>query len=280
MRPRSPIARIAPALLVAAALAGAGVAVAGPPASARSPHPRPPAASAAPKPLVPGPAWPTLVGPEARAAALGRQVTAELRAAGVPAPAIEEADIGAALGQFDSRTWVLRLSQPALAAVPPAPSSPEARALAATAHHEGRHAEQWFRMAQLRAADGRSAAEISAEMALPPVVAGAAAAHPLDLAGEGAAAARGWWASIYGPGAEQRNQVLAAMLAAKSAYDGAARSYRLEPSPVTGAALVQARQALDPVYAAYRALPEEADAFAAQAPHEDRDRHAGHRSET
>lgn len=270
MRPRSPIGRIAPPLLVTAGLAATAIAV-GVPAFATSERHGPPAAAAAT--AVSSVAafeqpWPGLPTPEARGLAVGRLVSADLQGTGVPEPQIEVADIGAALGQFDSRTWTLRLSRSALDALRPVPSSPEARALVATAHHEVRHAEQWFRMAQLRAAEGRSADAIVAEMAIPRAVAAAAAGRP--LADDAAAEARQWWTSVYGAGVEHRNQVLTAVLSAKAAYDEAARTYRTSPSSTTGAALLHADEALAPAYAAYRALPEEADAFAAQAEYEDR----------
>lgn len=230
-------------------------------------------AGAGVRPALPAPrpttTWSDLEGPAERAAALGRQVTAPLVAAGMPAPTVEAADIGPALGQFDAKAWTLRLSLPALSALPARPTSAEARVLAAAAHHEARHAEQWFRMARLRAADGRTPADIAVEMSIPAAVAEAAGReHRPGTAKLADAEARQWWESVYGAGARHRNQVLADLLAAKSAYDEAARSYRGQPSPTTGAALLEAKGRLAPAYAAYQALPEEADALAVQAHHD------------
>lgn len=229
-------------------------------------------ASAGVRPASPPPrptkSWTSLAAPAQRAAALGRQVTARLVAAGMPAPAVEAADIGPALGQFDARVWTLRLSLPALSTLPTRPSSAAARVLAAAAHHEARHAEQWFRMARLRSSQGRTPAEIAAEMSLPAAVAEAAhRVHRPATAKAADAEARQWWDSVYGAGARHRNRVLADLLAAKAAYDEAARSYRSQPSPTTGAAMLEAKGRLAPAYAAYQALPEEEDALAVQARH-------------
>ena len=259
-------------LVLAAGVGGAAV-VEGAPAwatpGARSERPAGAALWPAPPAQRATSAWFTLAGPARRAAALGRQVTAPLVAAGMPAPSVEAADLGPALGQFDARAWTLRLSLPALTALPVWPAAAETRALAAAAHHEARHAEQWFRMARLRAAEGRSPAEIAAEMSLPPAVTEAAhRVHRPATTGAADAQAREWWNSVYGAGAGHRNQVLADLLAAKAAYDEAARSYRSRPSPATAAALMEAKGRLAPAYAAYQGLPEEADALAVQARHD------------
>ena len=206
--------------------------------------------------------WVDLAGPDERGRALGGLIADELRIAAVPPPAVEVADTGALLGQFDARRWLLQLSRAALTDVESKTSTELAR-LTGAARHEARHAEQWFRMAQLRAAQGRSAPEIVAEMSLPAHVAAAAAARPL-ADGVVAAESATWWDSVYGAGNAYRNQVLAEVAAAKSAFDQAARVYRERPSPAAASAMAEAARTLEPVYARYRALPEEADAFEVQ----------------
>jgi hypothetical protein len=213
------------------------------------------------------PAWAALAGAETRMAALGRDLAASIARRGVPVPAIEAVDIGSATGLFDARAWTLRISRAALMAVPVAPSSLEARALAAAAHHEARHAEQWFAMARLRAGDGRSATQIGVEMGLPAKVA-AAAVKAGPVPARQRAEAQAWWDSVYGPGAGRRNQVLSRLLEARAAYDTAARTYRTAPSPAAGTAMLDAHRHLDGAFADYRDLPEEADALAHQASHE------------
>lgn len=206
--------------------------------------------------------WTGAATAEARGAALGRLVADELVAAGVPAPVVEVADTGAFLGRFDARQWLLQLSAAALSTVGTRTSG-ELAELAGTARHEARHAVQWFRIAQLLAARGRSPAAIAAEMSLPIEIAVSAALRPLGP-GERTIQAEQWWNSIYGTGSGSRNRVLAELFAAKTAHDDAARVYRASPSEEAAAAIGQASKALEPVYAAYRALPEEADAFRVQ----------------
>lgn len=254
------------AMAVVAGAIGVAATVVVPAGSASSSpsHPRLDLAMSQPVQL----AWASLPTPEARGAALAALTLDELRAAGVPEPAIEILDLGGALGQFDSRTWTLRLSLPALAATGTTGASTRSRTIAGVARHEARHAEQWFSMAQLRAAEGRSVAQITTELAVPPAVAAAASTRPLDPSTELAAEARGWLESIYGSGAGRRNEVIATMLAAKSSYDTAVRMYKDAPSPTTGSALTESMKRLELVYQPYRALPEEADAFEIQAAHE------------
>ena len=256
----STLTRLVAAGSVAAAVALLGVVV---PTHARSADPAPvPATTTTTSTVIDHLRWVDLAGPDERGRALGQLIADELRIAGVPAPVVEVADTGALLGQFDARGWLLQLSRAALTDLASRTSAELAR-LTGAARHEARHAEQWFRMAQLRAAQGRSADEIATEMSLPAAVAAAAASSPL-AAGRLAAQSATWWDSVYGGGNEHRNRVLAEVAAAKSGYDQAARAYRERPSEAAAAAMAEAARVLEPVYASYRALPEEADAFEVQ----------------
>ena len=253
--------RTGPALVLLVGVAGATAVTVLP---ARLSSAEPPAAEVS-RPALGEPtlSWAAFDSVEARAAALGRIVAAHLGGAGVPMPAVRVADIGGATGQFDPHTWTLELSSAVLARVSDRTSS-ELAVVAGVARHEARHAEQWFRMARLRAADGLSAPALSVEMGLPPEIASAAIGRPLLLAGPTAVEARLWWDSIYGPNGDHREVVIDRLHAAKTAYDEAARAYRQSPSAAAGEVLQAARQALGPAYRAYRDLPEEADAFAVQ----------------
>lgn len=207
-------------------------------------------------------AWASLHSAEARGAALGRLLAHRLVRTGVPVPVTEVSDTGAALGLFRPQTWVLQLSVSALSEVP-SRTSGEIAALAGAAHHEARHAEQWFRMAQLRARQGQSTAAIAAAMSLPPHVADAA----VNVVPSGTVVdvdAQRWWDSIYGSGNGHRNRVLSDLHSAKTAYNDAVRHYRDHPSAEAAHGLTQAKNGLQPVYAEYRALPEELDAFRVQ----------------
>ena len=107
-------------------------------------------------------------------------------------------------------------------------------------YHEVRHCEQSFRVAQMLAGEGRTAAEIAAIMAMNPRsepghrterVIAAAIASPLAPGSMQALIAKGWFESEYGTGRAHRNRVL---------------------SDRSGSAAAHAR---------YRNLPEEFDAF-------------------
>ena len=205
--------------------------------------------------------WETPIAAEERGLFLARAASAEVAHRGVPVPLVEMSDLDAALGQFDHGTWLVQLSRRALEVLAEPPASPLRETVAAAVRHELRHAEQWFRMAQLRAGDGQQVAEIAVELSIPVAVAAAAAQSPLSPANAQAQLVRSWWVSVYGPGREHRNSVLAAMLSTKASFDRAAARYAASPSPLTRQAMVEARTEFAPAYAAYLALPEESDAF-------------------
>lgn len=208
--------------------------------------------------------WLTLDTPTARGQALGRSVVADLVRAGVPGPAVDVTDTGAAHGRFVQTTWTLQLSAAALSAVVDQPST-EVEILVETAHHEARHAEQWFRIAQLRSSQGATPAQLTAELSLPAPVADAAAERPLAAGSAEAIAAQMWHDSIYGAGAARRTAILEDVLDKKLAYNAAAGAHTANPGGPTTAALQEAKLHFDEAYELYRGLPEEADAFATAA---------------
>ena len=205
--------------------------------------------------------WLTLESPTARGEALGRIVVADLVRAGVPAPAVEVTNTGAAHGRFLQTTWTLQLSAVALSAVVDQPSS-EVEVLVETAHHEARHAEQWFRIAQLRSSQGATPDQLAAELAVPAAVAGAASERPLAIGSAEGIAAQTWHDSIYGAGAARRNAIVNDVLTKKLAYNAAVGAHAANPDAPTTAALQEAKMHFDQAYQLYQALPEEADAFA------------------
>jgi hypothetical protein len=166
----------------------------------------------------------------------------------------------AASGAFDFRVWRMSVGLKALRTAQP--TRDQAAKLVDTVYHEARHAEQWFRMAQMRAGRGLSAAAIAAEMTIPPRVAALAVAAPLERGSMQAVIAEGWFDSVYGAGQEHRNSALtraeadeAAVLAAQARYDKA-------KTPANEAALKAAEAKRDKSRAVYEDLPEENDAFA------------------
>ena len=205
--------------------------------------------------------WLSLESPTARGHAVGRSVVADLVRAGVPSPAVEVTDTGAAHGRFVQTTWTLQLSAEALSAVVHQFSS-EFEVLVETAHHEARHAEQWFRIAQLRSSQGATSAQLATELSVPGPVAAAAAERPLATGSPQALAAQAWHDSIYGAGAARRNAIVDDVLDKKRAYNAAAGAHAASPDAPTTAALQEAKLHFDEAYELYRSLPEEADAFA------------------
>ena len=205
--------------------------------------------------------WLTLETPTARGQALGRSVVADLVRAGVPGPTVEVTDTGAAHGRFVQTTWTLQLSVAALSAAVHQAST-EAEVLVETAHHEARHAEQWFRIAQLRSSQGVTPEQLAAELSVPTPVATAAVERPLATGSAEAIAAQMWHDSIYGEGAARRTAIVDDVLNKKLAYNAAAGAHAAHSDALTTAALQQAKSHFDEAYELYRGLPEEADAFA------------------
>ncbi len=144
-------------------------------------------------------------------------------------------------GSFNFPTWAMNVGRDQLdkASV----DADEARELTATIYHEARHTEQWFRMAQLRAAQGLSAAGIATEMGIPARIAREAKGKPLTRGSMEAVIAQGWFDSVYGSGAEHREAVLNELRAAGNALRAAQAARDKNPTPATEAALLKARNA-------------------------------------
>jgi hypothetical protein len=75
-------------------------------------------------------------------------------------------------------------------------------------HHEGRHAEQWYRVARMRAGLGETADQLTSDMDIPSRVAALAAAHPILECNPETNEAEQWNESVYGSGSEHRGDVL------------------------------------------------------------------------
>ncbi len=162
---------------------------------------------------------------EERADDLIARVNDRLAAANVPQVGRLIEDLGGDAGQFDFEEWSISLDQGILQSE--ALSDAEAADVADTVYHEARHAEQWYRMAQMRAGQGRTADQIAHEMSIPPRIANEAFGDPLAPGSMEALIADGWYQSVYGTGSAHRERVLGP----------------------TG------------TYEEYRALPEESDAW-------------------
>src|SRR4051812_20873435 len=205
--------------------------------------------------------WAGYADADARGRALGQAACAALTAIGVHPPTIVMADLPAGNGgNFAYTTWSLTLArlpfQPATVtdAVFDNPYT--------AVYHEARHCEQWFKMARLRAGAGRTAAQIKTDMAgLDAGAAAAAHANPIAPGTAEATEAQVWWDSVYGTGGTNRTAVLTEVMAALGAYNTAKSADTAASTPATQQALTAATTRFNTAYAAYRALPEEADAF-------------------
>ena len=193
----------------------------------------------------------TLMTKEQRAAKLLEIVNERLVANGIPP--IRKDVIWAASkggGFFNFPTWKLAISESAMKAW--VHTDADFAKLIETAYHEARHCEQWFAMARLRAAwatviPGESATTLAAQLGIPIDIADAAMKMPMKLGSSEAAEAAKWWESVYGTGAAARKAVYDELDAVKKEVVG-------------GTLKVTDKRYLDAVNA-YKALPEEADAW-------------------
>jgi hypothetical protein len=207
-------------------------------------------------------AWATLATAEERLRKLVEAANERLVASGVP-PVGRDFDPDATVkGSFDFPTWRMLVGRTVLDA--PALSAEQASDITGTVYHEARHAEQWFRMSQLRAGQGLSAAGIAAEIGIPLEQAQLAAASPLARGSMEALIAQGWWDSFAGPGRAHRERTLVEVLCAVVALRKAKAAAEADPSAENLATVERAQARKDVAYAAYQNLPEENDAFATE----------------
>jgi hypothetical protein len=209
--------------------------------------------------------------PQQRAAELVRLVNVHLERVGVPAVTPNPIDTGTNLGTFDFTTWAMDVGVEALAIAQP--DRAQAADVVDTIYHEARHAEQWFRIAQLRALQrrrGEGAAEderlgraIAAELQIPRRIADRAVTSPprFALGSMEALVAQGWFDSIYGRGSAHRNQVLTELDRAGTALERAEARFASNPTPANQAALERARARRIRALDGHAQLPEENDAF-------------------
>lgn len=223
--------------------------------------------------------WTSLT-PVERAEGLGDAANAELAAIGVPETGIVIKDMPGRAGELDFQVWNINLNQGNYQQ--PNVFRGMMANMADTVYHEARHAEQWHKMARLEAGMGHDAAYISRMLHLPAHIAADAASKPLDTTSAEGAAAEPWHRSVYGAGSAHRNQTLTDltpdMLAASAAlqtWSATLNEYQAALSTGDTAAIAAAaarRDAAKDVYdaaqaksaasfAAYRALPEEVDAW-------------------
>jgi hypothetical protein len=176
-------------------------------------------------------------------------------------------------GLLNHRKWELAIADHLLSG--PTITPEEFSRLVGTVAHEGRHAEQWFRAAQLEAAAGRNATQIAEGLKIYDDVAQAAFEVQRGeragerLAGKAALAeAEVFWNTLRA-GARVRGNTFRELRDSGAALKTATTDYRAARSltatdarlQAAEAAFVKAQRRQAAAEAAYRALPEEADAF-------------------
>ena len=167
--------------------------------------------------------------PSERLQKLEDAINERLAARGVPPVNLVVSGSGGG-GVYDFGTHTIEVSSAVLSK--DGVTSEELLDVADTVYHEGRHAEQWFDMARIHIAAGRPAADLGMPRG---VIRAAREAGGIDLDTARGRFANAMYESVYGAGAAHRNATLGAL------NDG---------TTVT-----------DAEYAAYRRLPEEADAW-------------------
>lgn len=234
--------------------------------------------------------WPTLTAVQ-RKQRIEDLVNAQLHKGGVPRVGIVPTDLPTDDGQLNFEAWKLAINKKLLNGnhLPEA----QAKELAKTVYHESRHAEQWYLIAQQKAAQlggavgetpAQKAMAIKKAMRIPYSTAAHACHQPLGAHDGRKACAQALNDSIYGAHAARRNNTLhdqdVKILAddhAQAHFDNVNRAYeklRLDPhadpaavqkayqgAVAAGKHLEAANVARQRAYQAYQRLPEEADAL-------------------
>ena len=206
-----------------------------------------------------------------RIAELIRLVNTHLSNAGVPAVAPDPQDTHNS-GQFHFPAWTMIVGRKAMAVEQP--DLAESKDLVDTIYHEARHAEQWFRMAQLRclqrrrsnpkATDAQTAQAVATELGIPKNIADEAVKpSPFALGSMDALVAQGWFDSVYGSSSTRRDDILTELRKSDEALDAAKKLQADHPSPAHQKAVDHAQERSDRAVGRYETLPEEVDAFVA-----------------
>jgi len=143
---------------------------------------------------------------EERIDAILAKVNERLTAANVPVVGKVIQDLGGDAGRFSFSLWSIRFDEGIFSKE--TLTDAEKADLADTVYHEARHGEQWYRMAQMLAGEGKTAAEIASEMGIPARIAAEAVGAPLATGSMDALIADGWYQSVYGTGREHRGRTL------------------------------------------------------------------------
>jgi|GEM_PF-2153866 len=139
--------------------------------------------------------------PQLRLQLLVKAQNRRLAKQGVPPVGLGKVKDSKNLGEGDSKDWELDLNTSAMNT-----STPAGRAdVADTVGHEGEHLRQWYEMARLQAGLQRPKGPLNR---IPDDVAGMATLNPILESNEQTYQVEQWYESVYGSGAQHREQVL------------------------------------------------------------------------
>ena len=211
--------------------------------------------------------------PQARGASLVALANDQLTAAGVfPVDGFLDATVtGRVAGKFSNERWKIRLNKSRFSQHKFA--ADEAPHMAATVYHEARHAEQYFRMAQMMAGQpGTTADAIAASLAVPAPVAAAAMQAKIAPDAPEAKFAQKMFDDRVGKGAAHNAKVLEHVeaemrdvyLPLLERYEAAEASKDPKAIEEAHKALLQVKQPVMHAWNQYIKLASEADAFAAE----------------
>ncbi len=234
-------------------------------------------------------AWPKLSDVQRRSQ-IEELANAELQKSGVPKVQMVPSILLTEDGEFDFSTWTLAINKKLLNKN--SLSEPQAKNLANTVYHESRHAEQFYLIAQQKAAElGGAAGGTPAQQAqaiyqatrVSTKAAVQAQQHPLNAHDTRKPCAEALNASLYKHTAyhnkviDDTSKTILALNHAEAHYENVNRHYEaLRVSPHASPAVVQkayetavaaekqveaASAVQQKAYQAYRQLPEEADAW-------------------
>lgn len=202
--------------------------------------------------------WVDLDDADARADALMEAVNQQLADSDVPECEYTLNNLSGALAQFDFATWTIELDRSVFDE--DVLSNEEMVDAVNTVYHEARHAEQWYRMAQMLAGQGKTADQIANMMGIPVEQANEATGDPLDPKSMEALIADGWYQSVYGVRAIHRENVFKELEAADKELEAAQKAVASNPSKANEARLKRAQERRQRAFDAYHDLPEENDA--------------------
>ncbi len=213
--------------------------------------------------------WPKL-SPEQREQQMAAIANKQLAKSGVPPVGVSAASSlsSSTNGQMNFAKWNLDMN-PALINSSQL-SNKQTEDLGNTLYHESRHGEQWYMIARNEAGNGKNATDIEASTGMPDDVSKAAVNHPLSKKDQVYPCSQQMYESVYGKGASHRNTTLRSLPKLDDDYTKAVTQNNKVQADAAStlderqAAYNNAQSALRKYqdgYNAYRALPEEADAW-------------------